>query len=269
VARGGRHEVPPETLVDLRRRLDTLPGRHPDRAHMIEQAAALYGVSTTTLYRQIRTLHRPHPIRRADRGQPRKMPVADLERWCEIIAALKLRTTNKKGRHLSTARALALMEEHGVETPDGLVRLPPKLLTRPTADRYLRQWGYDQVRLTRGPAAVRFQARHSNELWQFDLSPSDLKHVAHPLWSEPGRGAPTLMLYSVVDDRSGVAYQEYRCVYGEDVEAALRFLFNAMAPKADDSGLVAQGIPEAIYCDNGPITRAMCSSGCSIASAFA
>jgi hypothetical protein len=32
------------------------------------------------------------------------------------------------------------------------------------------------------------------------------------------------MLFSVVDDRSGVAYQEYRCVYGEDVEAALRFL---------------------------------------------
>ena len=27
------------------------------------------------------------------------------------------------------------------------------------------------------------------------------------------------MLFSVVDDRSGVAYQEYRCVYGEDVEA--------------------------------------------------
>ena len=36
------------------------------------------------------------------------------------------------------------------------------------------------------------------------------------------------MLYSVVDDRSGVAYQEYHGVYGEDVEAALRFLFNAM-----------------------------------------
>src|ERR1700760_3654192 len=147
------------------------------------------------------------------------------------------------------------MEEHGVETPDGLVRLPPKLLTRPTADRYLRQWGYDQVRLTRAPAAVRFQARRSNELWQFDLSPSDLKHVAHPLWSEPGRGAPTLMLYSVVDDRSGVAYQEYRCVYGEDVEAGLRFLFNAMAPKPNESGLVMQGIPDALYMDNGPITR--------------
>ncbi len=150
-----------------------------------------------------------------------------MERWCEIIAALKLRTTNKKGRHLSTGRAIELMERYGVETPDGMVNLPPGALTRQSADRYLRQWGYDQVRLTRAPAAVRFQARRSNELWQFDLSPSDLKHVEAPLWVEAGRGTPTLMLYSVVDDRSGVAYQEYRCVYGEDVEAALRFLFNA------------------------------------------
>jgi hypothetical protein len=75
VARGGRHEVPPETLVDLRRRLDTLPGRHPDRARMIEQAAALYGISTTTLYRQIRTLHRPHPVRRADRVNRARCPL--------------------------------------------------------------------------------------------------------------------------------------------------------------------------------------------------
>ena len=155
MAGGGRRAVPPETLVGLRRRLDTLPGRHPDRARMIEQAASLYGVSATTLYRQLRTLHRPRPVRRADRGQPRKVPLAELERWCEIIAALKLRTTNKKGRHLSTARALALMEEHGVETPDGLVRLPPKVLTRQTADRYLRQWGFDQVRLARGPLCQR------------------------------------------------------------------------------------------------------------------
>lgn len=39
------------------------------------------------------------------------------------------------------------------------------------------------------------------------------------------------MLFSVVDDRSGMAYVEYRCVYGEDAESALRFLFNAMTAK--------------------------------------
>lgn len=30
---------------------------------------------------------------------------AELERYCELVAALKLRTTNKNGRHLSTKRA--------------------------------------------------------------------------------------------------------------------------------------------------------------------
>ena len=65
------------------------------------------------------------------------------------------------------------------------------------------------------------------------------------------------MLFSVVDDRSGVAYQEYRCVYGEDVETALRFLFNAMAPKQRRRTTADpfQGIPTAIYLDNGPVAK--------------
>lgn len=62
------------------------------------------------------------------------------------------------------------------------------------------------------------------------------------------------MLYSLVDDRSGVCYQEYHCVYGEDVEAALRFLFNAMSAKAMDE-FPFQGIPEMLYMDNGPIAK--------------
>ncbi len=83
---------------------------------------------------------------------------------------------------------------------------------------------------------MRFQAEQSNALWHFDMSPSDLKQLPTPPWIDPDRsGAPTLMLFSLVDDRSGVAYQEYRCVYGEDVEAALRFLFAAMARKTDEA----------------------------------
>jgi hypothetical protein len=252
---GGRKRIPGEALINLRRRLDTLPPRHPERATLLQNAASLYGVSRATLYRQLQQHVRPKSIRRVDRGKPRKLPTSELERYCEIIAALKLRTSNKKGRHLSTNRAIELLEGEGVETPDGLVRISPGMLTRTTVNRYLRDWGYDHARMTRAPAAVRFQARHSNELWHFDLSPSDLKEVEKPLWFEPGRGCPTLILYSAADDRSGVAYQEYRCVYGEDVEAGLRFLFNAMAPKPDESGLVMQGIPDALYMDNGPITR--------------
>ncbi len=62
------------------------------------------------------------------------------------------------------------------------------------------------------------------------------------------------MLFSVVDDRSGVNYQEYRCVYGEDTESALRFLFNAMTPKADPA-CPFQGRPKMIYLDNGPVAK--------------
>ncbi len=249
-----RKRIPSEALINLRRRLDALPVRGADRQAVITNAAELYGVSRATVYRAVRQVVRPKAIRRADRGKPRKLPTAELERFCEVIAALKLRTTNKKGRHLSTPRAIELLEGEGVETPDGLLPAPKGLLTRSTVNKYLREWGYDHVRMTRAPAAVRFQARRSNELWQFDLTTSDLKHVEHPLWFEPGRGNPTLMLYSIVDDRSGVAYQEYRCVYGEDVEGALRFMFNAMAPKSED-GLALQGIPDAIYMDNGPIAK--------------
>jgi hypothetical protein len=113
--------------------------------------------------------------------------------------------------------------------------------------------------MTRQPPAVRFQAEQSNALWHFDMSPSDLKQLKAPPWIDTDRqGAPTLMLFSVVDDRSGVAYQEYRCVYGEDVETALRFLFNAMtgkAPAEQGEGDPFQGIPAAIYLDNGPVAK--------------
>lgn len=86
------------------------------------------------------------------------------------------------------------------------------------------------------------------------MSPSDLKHIAQPDWIDPARGEPTLMLFSVVDDRNGFAYQEYRCVYGEDAESALRFLFNAMAPKAR-ADFPFQGRPKMLYLDNGPVAK--------------
>jgi hypothetical protein len=243
-----------ETLVALRGRLEELPARSPDRRALVESCADLHGVSADTVYRALRDQFRPRSLHRRDRGSPRRVTRREMERFCELIAAMKLRTTNLKGRHLSTGRAIELLVEPGIATPSGLVQVQPGLLTRSTVNRYLRAWGMDGTRLAQPPPAVRFQAEHSNDCWQFDLSPSDLKQLPAPLWVEEGRGPPTLMLFSTVDDRSGVAYQEYRCVYGEDVAAALRFLFNAMAPK-DEAGLVLQGIPKMLYLDNGPVAK--------------
>ena len=258
--RDQRAKRPPgEALVDLRRRLALLAPRDPHRKQIVAGAAQFYGVSPATLYRALREYLRPKSVRRVDHGDTKAVPVIEMERYAEIIAALKVRTTNKKGRNVSTARAIQLLEEHGVEVSgpsrDELVKAPKGVLKRATMDRFMRNAGYDHRRIIQPRAAVRFQARKSNELWQFDMSPSDLKEVSTPLWFEEGRGKPTLMLFSVVDDRSGVCYQEYRCVYGEDAESALRFLFNAMASKPEED-FPLQGIPEAIYLDNGPVARA-------------
>jgi hypothetical protein len=182
------------------------------------------------------------------------MPKDTLERYCEVVAALKVRTSNKKGRHLSTSEAIRLLEEEGINTPDGDLQAPKGLLKKATVNRYLKQWGYDYETLRRQPPAVRFQAEQSNDCWHFDLSPSDLKHVKSPAMIESGRGHPLLMLYSIVDDRSGVSYQEYHGVYGEDVGAALRFLFAAMSAKKEEN-FPFQGIPKMLYMDNGPIAR--------------
>ncbi len=221
----------------------------------MEGAAALFGVSRATLYRALRGQRRPEGRHRADRGRPRKMPQAELERFCEVIAALKIRTTNRKGRHLSTVRAIEILEAHGVETPDGEVRAEPGLLHRATVNRYLALWGYDHARVTRAPAAVRFEAVTANALWHFDVSHSDLKEIEQPGWVDANRRSPPVpMLFSVVDDRSGATFQQYRCVHGEDVESGLRFLFDDMAPKADDMPRL-QGIPDALYLDNGPIAK--------------
>lgn len=246
--------IPADSLLQLRQRLDRLPRKSSERAAQVAAMAQLYGVSPATVYRALRTFLKPRAAHRRDRGQPRVLPQTELERYCELIAALKLRTTNKQGRHLSTQRAIELLEQYGVETSQGLIRAPQGVLHKTTINVYLRQWHLDQPRLTRQPPAVRFEAEHSNDCWHFDMSPSDLKHLHTPDWIDRRKGEPTLMLFSVVDDRSGMCYLEYRCVYGEDAESALRFLFNAMAPKADPA-LTFQGRPKLIYLDNGPVAK--------------
>lgn len=251
---GWRKQIPADALLQLRQRLDRLPRKSPERAVQVLAIAELYGLSTSSVYRALTDFLKPRTTHRVDHGKPRVLPKAELERYCEVVAALKLRTTNKQGRHLSTQRAIKLLEDYGVETEQGMVRAPQGVLTRSTVNEYLTRWHLDQTRLRRQPPAVRFQAERSNDCWQFDMSPSDLKRIEKPDWIDPEKGEPTLMLFSVVDDRSGVAYQECHCVYGEDAESALRFLFNAMAPKSE-AEFPFQGRPMLIYLDNGPVAK--------------
>ncbi len=186
--------IPTEALIELRTRLGRLPSRSAERRALIQETAQVYGVSEQTMYRLLQEHASLRSSRRADCGQPRVMPKVTLSRYCEVIAAIKVRTGNRKGRHLSTVQAIRLLEEHGIQTPDGYLQAPKGLLKKTTVNRYLNKWGYDLHRLSRQPPAVRFQAECSNECWHFDLSPSDLKHVKAPAWMDPERGRPLLML---------------------------------------------------------------------------
>src|SRR3546814_13810705 len=96
------------------------------------------------------------------------------------------------------------------------------------------------------------------------MSPSDLKQVEAPLSIEQGRGNPTLMLFSAVDDCSAVVSQVYRSAYAEAAASALRLIFNAFAATPAPA-LPFQGLPVTIYLAHRPCDRSsvfMTAVGC-------
>ena len=98
----------------------------------------------STLYRQLGQVKKPKPIRRSDAGKPRSIPEEKMLQYCEIIAALKLRTTNKNGRHISTVTALDVLETTGIESEYGFVKLTMGELNKATVNRYLSLYGLDE-----------------------------------------------------------------------------------------------------------------------------
>ncbi|MCB1615257.1 MAG: IS481 family transposase [Pseudomonadales bacterium] len=248
------NRIPVETIILLKNSLDTIQPRSPERRKLIQDVADLHGVSVHTIWRALREQQMPSSARRSDAQKPRVLPGEEMQKFCEIIAAMQKRTRNKKGRHLSTTSCIRLLEGPGVITPDGLVQAAPGLLKRSTVNRHLKQMGFDQNTLAIDTPWVRFQAEHSNECWQFDFSPSDLKKLK--VQNTKKTDDRTLMLASVVDDRSGVSYQEYHYILGEDVMTALRFLFAAMSPKPY-KGSPFCGIPKILLMDNGPVSKSL------------
>lgn len=240
--------IPVEQLVILHNQMGAHLPRDPGRKVLVEEFSTLFGVTPSTVYRQLRkTVDFSHNKRR-DFNQPRALSSDDLLMYCRLIAALKIRTTNKNNRHLSTPKCIEILEEHGVETISGLIKAPAGLLKKSTVNRYLTQWGLaHNTMLSVEPVVVRFEAEESNDCWQFDFTPSDLKQLEN-------NNGKKLFIASVTDDKSGVLYSEYVESSGEDALTALKFLFRAMSAK-QIPGFFFQGIPKIIYTDNGAFAR--------------
>jgi len=245
--------IPTEVIVGLYHQITNLSAKNPQRKALISETALAFNVSHSTVRRTLKNYRQPSPIFRSDYNKPRKISMEEMQRYCELIAALKIRSTNRKGKHLSTPRAIWILENHGIDL-EGKRIIPPKgLLTKPTVNRYLKRLGLISKNFSCEPAVVRFQATYSNECWQLDFSPSELKYL--PVDGQEDRNE-SLLLASVVDDRSGMVYQEYHLSEGENILMALRFLFNAMSPKPNKQ-MPFQGIPLMIYLDNGPVAKSL------------
>ena len=162
--------LPNDIIVILHNKLAKLSKRDPKRKLVMQEAAELYGVSISTIYRAVSNYSKLSRVTRADYNHPRTMNFDSIRKYCEVIAALKLRTSNKKGRHLSTASCIKILEESGVEIGNEVIKAPVGLLKKSTVSFYLRRFNLQLSALQLQLCFVRFQAKHSNECWQFDFS---------------------------------------------------------------------------------------------------
>ena len=144
---------------------------------------------TDTIYRALREQFRPRLLHRRDRGNPRKAVARGYGAILRDHRGAEGPHDEQQGPAFVDPASARNLIDHGVETPDGL----GAIATEPTDENHGEPispgLGVDDAILRRPPVAVRFQAEHSNECWQFDASPSDLKQVPAPLWIEEGRGA--------------------------------------------------------------------------------
>ena len=172
-----RKPIPTEVIVDLYYKLSNLSAKHRDRKPLINETAKAFSVSPSTVRRAIKNYSQPRSVIRSDYNCPRKINKEEMVRYCELIAALKIRSTNRKGKQLSTPRAIWILENHGIDLEGKRINSPKGLLTKPTVNRYLKRLGLTSKNFLCEPVVVRFQATYSNECWQLDFTPSELKYL--------------------------------------------------------------------------------------------
>lgn len=63
---GWRKSIPAEALLQLRQRLERLSPKSPERAAQVTAMSALYGLSTTSVYRALNDLLKPRAAHRQE-----------------------------------------------------------------------------------------------------------------------------------------------------------------------------------------------------------
>src|SRR6266705_2656077 len=161
------------------------------------------------------------PHARQDRGQSRTIT----PQLADLIERLKRENPHRTGTTL--LRELALSSGQGDVG-----------VSASTLYRFLKQRGLSARQLLAPPAHKKFEAEHSNQIWQSDM-------LYGPYVLRPGGGKMQALLHAILDDASRlIPHAQFYASQGLD--ACLDCLRQAVA---------ARGLPVRLYMDNAKIYR--------------
>ena len=161
------------------------------------------------------------PQARQDRGQSRTIS----PQLADLIERLKRENPHRTGTTL--LRELALLSGQGTAG-----------LSASTLYRFLKQRGLSERQLLAPPAHKKFEAEHTNQIWQSDM-------LYGPYVQRPGGGKMQAYLHAILDDASRlIPHAQFYPHQG--LEACLDCLRQAVA---------ARGLPVRLYMDNAKIYR--------------
>src|SRR5205809_3952055 len=161
------------------------------------------------------------PKPRQDRGQSRTVT----PQLASLIERLKRENPHRTGTTL--LRELALSSGHNEPA-----------ISASTLYRFLKQRGLSEKQLLAPPAHKKFEAEHSNQIWQSDM-------LFGPYVQRPGGGKMQALLHAILDDASRlIPHAQFYASQGLD--ACLDCLRQAVA---------ARGAPIRLYMDNAKIYR--------------
>ena len=143
---------------------------------------------------------------------------------------------------LSTRACIDLLESGDLLVKKKPIKVEAGILKVSTINKYLNQYYISPKDIFSEPTVNRFMAKYANQCWQFDITPSEIQRLPEQHPDDPRR----VMLFSVVDDSSGISFSKYYYAEGEDTLTALDFLYYAFA-KITIHNNELYGIPDFLY----------------------
>lgn len=251
--------VPNHIFAEMHRELCSLPSRTrkgecgESLREMVFKKYEKMGVRMTTYYDKVRKMQGSS---RSDYGQSRKRGY--WEPKIEAVFELQCQMSDfEKGRFMAAEVAIAHAEAQGL--------IANGELSKRNYNLWLKRLGLKEQK-----GIVRFQAEFSNQVHQVDVTGSEYLAVLKDLGGGefllrrrdprerlkkvPGEERFRLWSVAVKDDFSGLFATQYVVAPGESAAMVRQVLDTVW--RGIDQAQPLRGLPDMLYCDNGPFAKA-------------